>query len=176
MKDSLVERQSLRVRTHHWMLHQVIELDHGLECCFRLTLVNAELKLVDVTRAVLLQTRSSAPSGSLQDADILTEVPRLDRAPTGGDTVRYLLEMKSEVRVKEMALQLLRYQFGAYLLDWTPVRAVLISNDEGYRGSRRDLFPGIDRGTRRCVLVAVWWSGAAVWGDGVEFVFEANSK
>ena len=134
MKDSLVERQSLRVRTHHWMLHQVIELDHGLECCFRLTLVNAELKLVDVTRAVLLQTRSSAPSGSLQDADILTEVPRLDRAPTGGDTVRYLLEMKSEVRVKEVALQLLRYQFGAYLSDWTPVRAVLISNDEDYAG------------------------------------------
>ena len=134
MKVSSVARQRSRARTHHWMLHQVIELDHGLECCFQLALVNAELNLVDVARAVLLQTRSSSPSGSLQDADILTEVPRLDPTPKGSDTVRYLVELKSEVRVKEMALQLLRYQFGAYLSDWTPVRAVLISNDEDYEG------------------------------------------
>ena len=134
MKDASGEPQRLRARTHHWMLHQVIEFDHGLECCIRLALVNAELNLVDVARAVLLQTRSSAPSGSLQDADILTEVPRVDRAPTGDNSVRYLLEMKSEVRVREMALQLLRYQFGAYSTDWTPVRAVLISNDKDYAG------------------------------------------
>ena len=144
MKVSSVARQRSRARTHHWMLHQVIELDHGLECCFQLALVNAELNLVDVARAVLLQTRSSAPSGSLQDADILADVPRVDRAPAGSDTVRYILELKSEVRVKEMALQLLRYQFGAYLSDWTPVRAVLISNDEDYEGQGEIYFQDLN--------------------------------
>ena len=119
-------------RNHHWLFERFIRATDGLQLLLKLAFNPTQLSLINSKDCELLSTKSMAPKGHLQDADILIKVP-FNQTNHCASSMRLLIEMKSKVVRKALVLQLLRYHHGALDQDWTPVVALAVSNDAQFK-------------------------------------------
>ncbi len=111
---------------HNWLFNQMIGAAAGPSEALQDMLTDSMIGIVDLPRAELAPTRSSAPNQALQDADAVIRVPLLGAS---GRCARFrvLLEAKDRIRQDELMAQLRRYETGLYLQGNEPVVMVLIN-------------------------------------------------
>lgn len=119
-------------RNHHWLFEHFIRSTDGIQLLLNLAFNPTQLSLINPKDSELLSTKSMAPRGHLQDADILIKIP-LKQTTHSTSSMRLLIEVKSKVVRKELVLQLLRYHYGALSKDWTPVVALAVTNDAKFK-------------------------------------------
>ncbi len=119
-------------RNHHWLFERFIHSTDGVQLLLNLSFNPTQLSLIKADQYELLATKSMAPQGQLQDADILIKVP-LKQTTADASSMRILIEVKSKVVPKALMLQLLRYHHGTLETDWTPVVTLTVSNDVQFK-------------------------------------------
>ncbi len=111
---------------HDWLFNQLIGASAGPSETLQDMLTDPMLRVIDLGRAELAPTRTSAPNQALQDADAVIRVPLLGAS---GHCARFriLLEAKDRIRQQALMPQVRRYETGLYLQSNEPVVMVLIN-------------------------------------------------
>ena len=116
-------------RTHNWLFRTLAEIPVFRYEALKLSLTEAQFKIIDAKNAKLSPTSMPMADGSLRDGDVVMEVPL--KQQVGSRRIiktRFLFEHKSRINRRGLVEQLIRYQHGLYKRENTPVINVVVNN------------------------------------------------
>ncbi len=116
-------------RTHNWLFRTLAEIPVFRYEALKLSLTEAQFKIIDAKNAKLSPTSMPMADGSLRDGDVVMEVPLKQQVGSGRIIkTRFLFEHKSRINRRGLVEQLIRYQGALYKRENVPVINVVVNN------------------------------------------------